>query len=133
MSPLKIKRNKESCIDCNLCAKACPSFIKVDKVNTVLSDECTTCLNCLDACPVKNTLEINLVASSKKVSKKLIVAAVAGIYFLIISIGMLTGNWENNIKKEEYLHLFEEKNSIGHIRSSDDIERLNKHAEVDNQ
>ena len=58
LSPLKIKRNKESCIDCNLCAKACPSFIKVDKVSTVISDECSTCMSCVDACPVKNTLEL---------------------------------------------------------------------------
>jgi len=27
LSPLKIKRNKVSCIDCGLCAKACPSSI----------------------------------------------------------------------------------------------------------
>ncbi len=36
LSPNKIKRNPVSCIDCGLCAKACPSNIKVDKVKTVL-------------------------------------------------------------------------------------------------
>jgi len=32
ISPNKIQRNVDSCIDCAKCAKACPSFIKVDKL-----------------------------------------------------------------------------------------------------
>ena len=39
LSLTKIKRNPSSCIDCGKCAKVCPSFIKVDKVHTVLPDE----------------------------------------------------------------------------------------------
>src|SRR4030065_2270711 len=35
LSPLKVKRNSSTCIDCNLCVKACPSNIKVDKMKTV--------------------------------------------------------------------------------------------------
>ncbi len=58
LSPNKIKRNSVNCVDCGLCNKACPSFIKVDKVKTVISDECTTCLNCVDVCPVENTLHL---------------------------------------------------------------------------
>jgi len=128
LSPIKIKRNKESCIDCNLCAKACPSFINVDKVSTVISDECSTCVSCVDACPVENTLELKPVLGNKKINKSWIIAGVVGIYFLIISIGMITGNWQNNVEKDEYLHLFRQKNSIDHIRSSKDVNNLNRKA-----
>jgi polyferredoxin len=126
LSPMKIKRSKESCIDCNLCAKACPSFIKVDKVKTVISDECSTCMSCVDVCPVNNTLELKPVFSNKTFSKKWIAAAIVGIYFLIISIGMISGKWQNNIPQEEYLDLYKNINSIDHIKSSNDIKKLNK-------
>lgn len=125
-SLMKIKRNKESCIDCNLCSKACPSFIKVEKVNTVFSDECTTCMSCVDVCPVKDTLELKPVIGEKRFSKKWIAAGVVGIYFIIISIGMITGYWQNDVSKEEYLHLHQQKNSIDHIRSSSDVQKLNQ-------
>ncbi len=127
-SPLKIKRNKESCIDCNLCAKACPSFIKVDKVSTVISDECSTCMSCVDVCPVENTLELKPVIGKKKFSKKWLAAAIVAIYFAIISVGMISGYWQNDVKKEEYLRLYEQKGSIDHIRSSSDVQKLNKRA-----
>ncbi|PID57896.1 MAG: ferredoxin [Ignavibacteriae bacterium] len=129
LSPHKITRNKESCIDCALCAKACPSFIKVDKVNTVFSDECTTCMSCVDVCPIENTLDLKSVYTKKKFNKKFLAVAILGIYFLILSIGILTGNWHNNIKNEKYLELYKQKNSIGHIRSSEDVEKLNTKAE----
>jgi len=133
LSPLKIKRNKESCIDCNLCAKACPSFIKVDKVETVISDECSTCMSCVDACPVENTLDLKSAVGNKKISKKWIAAGIVGIYFIILSIGMITGNWQNKVSKEDYLHLYKNKNSIDHIRSSSDVDKLNHEASNKNQ
>jgi len=126
LSPLKIKRNKKSCIDCNLCAKACPSFIKVDKVKTVISDECSTCMSCVDVCPVKDTLQLKPVFSKKTFSKKWLAAAIVGIYFVIISIGMIAGKWQNNIPREEYLDLYKNINSIEHIRSNSDIKELNQ-------
>lgn len=125
-SPLKIKRNKESCIDCNLCAKACPSFIKVDKVNTVISDECSSCMSCVDACPVENTLEVKSVITKRKVNKKWIAVGVVAIYFLIVLSGMVSDYWQNDIPKETYLELYKNKDKIDHIRSSSDVKKLNQ-------
>jgi polyferredoxin len=127
-SPTKIKRNVDTCIDCSLCNKACPSFIKVDKVKTVISDECSSCLSCVDACPVKDTLQVRSLVGRKKISKKYVAAGIVILYFLLIGIGMISGYWKNNVTKEEYLTLYKQRNNIGHIRSSEDIEKLNEQA-----
>lgn len=132
LSPLKIKRNKVSCIDCNLCTKACPSNIKVDKVKTVFSDECTSCLNCIDACPVADTLDLHLfVPKKKKVSKKLAAAVIVLIFMIVTGAGMLTGNWQNSITKDEYLHHFENMGSYGHPTGTEGFRKLNEQTSIE--
>jgi polyferredoxin len=129
LSPVKIKRNAKSCIDCGLCAKACPSFIKVDKVITVRSDECTSCLNCVDVCPVKDTLELKFAITKKRIDKKIVAFGVILLFVAITGLGIITGNWQNKIPKEVYIELHKNVNSIGHPTSSADIEKLNKDSE----
>ena len=108
LSPIKIKRNKETCIDCDLCTKACPSLIQVHKVNTVWSDECTSCLECVQACPVINTLELKTHFTNKRVENWVFATLIIGVFVGITGLAMLTGNWQNNISKEEYLKRFKE-------------------------
>jgi polyferredoxin len=128
ISPNKIKRNPVSCIDCGLCNKACPSFIKVDKVKTVISDECTSCLNCVDVCPVENTLQLETIGIKKKISKKLVAIGVVSIFMLVTGYGMLSGNWQNNISKDEYLKLYKEMDSFGHPTGSEALKKFNDEA-----
>lgn len=134
-SPTKIKRNEKSCIDCNLCAKACPSFIKVDKVITVRSDECSMCLSCVDACPVADTLEVKTKITDKKISKKLVALSILGVYVIVTGVGILSGNWQNRISKEEYIMLHNNLDNMGHPTSTQQIEDLNKASEnyIDNK
>jgi polyferredoxin len=114
LSVFKIKRNKETCIDCGLCARACPHHIKVDKVTTVISDECTTCLACLDACPVADTLELKTVVGNKKLSKKYVGLIILIIYFAITGYGMISGKWQNNVPKQTYLELYKNIDNYQH-------------------
>jgi len=138
LSPNKIKRNSVNCIDCGLCNKACPSFIKVDKVKTVISDECTTCLNCVDVCPVENTLQLETIGTKKKINKKLVAIVVVSIFMLVTGYGMITGNWQNKISKEEYLELYENMDSFGHPTGTEAVKKFNedalkKNANAENQ
>ncbi|MEJ5351920.1 MAG: 4Fe-4S binding protein [Melioribacteraceae bacterium] len=125
LSPLKIKREVKSCIDCGLCAKACPSFIKVDKVINVRSDECSMCLSCVDACPVANTLEVRTKILNKRVSKKIVALGIILIYIAVTGIGILTGNWQNKISKQEYIFLHKNIDKLGHPTSAKEIRELN--------
>lgn len=126
LSPNKIKRNAVSCIDCGLCAKACPSFIKVDKIKTVYSDECTSCLSCVDACPVAETLEVTNILGKKKISKNIIALGVVLIFVAFTGIGMLTGQWQNGVSKEKYLKIHKNVETIGHPTSTREIQELNE-------
>ena len=133
LSPNKIKRNTVSCIDCGLCVKACPSFIKVDKVKTVFSDECTSCLSCVDACPVADTLEVKNIFGEKKVSKKVFAFGVVLLFVSITGLGMITGHWHNKVTKEEYLIIHKQRDAIGHPTSTAEIKEFNKALEKEKQ
>ena len=135
LSPNKIKRDPVSCIDCGLCNKACPSFIKVDKVKTVVSDECTACLNCVDVCPVSETLELKTITpwQNRKVSKRMVAIGVVSIFMFVTGAGILSGNWQNNITKEEYLLHFEKMESYEHPTGTGAMRELNKKASMNNK
>ncbi len=104
LSPIRIKRDVESCIDCDKCSKACPNFIDVARKKYVISDECTSCMNCIDACPVKNTLYLEIFPARKKFSKRLVAITTVGVFMIVTGLGMITGNWKNKIKLEDYFY-----------------------------
>ncbi len=130
LSPNKIKRNPISCIDCGLCNKACPSAIKVDKVKTVISDECSTCLSCVDVCPVADTLELKSVITKKKVSKKAVAIGVVVIFMAVTGLGILTGHWQNHIKRQAYIIHYERMDSYGHPTGTAAVKEFNKESQT---
>ncbi len=127
-SPSKIKRNPISCIDCGKCAKVCPSMIKVDTVQTVISDECTACMNCVDSCPVADTLHLETMVGKKRWSGRWVAATIVGLFMLVTGGAMLGGQWQNDIPKEKYLHLQENVQYFGHPTSTSDVKKLRKPA-----
>ena len=126
LSPNKIKRNQVSCIDCGLCNKACPSFIKVDKVKTVISDECNTCLSCIDACPVADTLYLDNITTKKKLNKRLVAIGIVSIFMLVTGYGIFSGNWQNKITKDQYLMLYKNMDSFGHPTGAQAMKEFNE-------
>jgi polyferredoxin len=124
-SPNKIKRNSDTCINCEACTKVCPSFINVHKVKNVISDECTSCLNCIDACPVKNTLYLKPVMAKRQINKKIAAGIIVSIFLLTTGIAMLTGYWQNNIAKEEYLMHFRNIEKLNHFTGTGSVKNFN--------
>jgi polyferredoxin len=107
-SPLRIKRTASTCIDCELCTKACPSSIKVHKVTTVMSDECMSCMRCVEVCPVKETLVVKPVLIQRAVPGWVMAMLIVGIFVGVTGFAMVTGHWQNAISKEEYRTRFQE-------------------------
>lgn len=104
LSPLKVTRSKATCIDCELCTRACPSDIRVHTAGRVWSDECTNCLECVAACPVKDTLEVR--ARGRAISARMVAAIVVGIFLGVTGLAMATGHWQNSLARDEYLLRF---------------------------
>ncbi len=66
LSPMRITRNSNTCIDCAKCAKACPSALPVDQLLQIRSAECTGCLECVAVCPAKDTLTMSVPLGMRK-------------------------------------------------------------------
>jgi len=111
LSPLKITRTRERCIDCELCTQACPSAIRVHSSGRVWSDECTGCLECVAVCPVKDTLAMQARKGGAAVPPWVFAVLVAGVFVGITGLAMLTGNWRNGISEAEYQRRFQQLNS----------------------
>jgi Pyruvate/2-oxoacid:ferredoxin oxidoreductase delta subunit len=107
-SPLKITRNQRTCIDCELCTKACPAAIKVHKVGRVRSDECTSCLACVEVCPVRSTLDVRVTQNSRPIPGWVLGTLVTGVFVAITGLALLAGHWHNQIGKEEYQRRFQQ-------------------------
>jgi Fe-S-cluster-containing hydrogenase component 2 len=125
LSPLNIRRNKAACIDCELCTKACPSGIHVHSTGTIVtngpfgyvrSDECTSCLACVQVCPVKDTLDVRIEGSGAVVPGWVLGVLIVGVFVAVTGSAMLAGKWQNNISSEEYLHRFQKLDSYQHFQ-----------------
>jgi len=103
-SPLRITRSRDSCIDCQLCTRACPSRIQVHQAGRVASDECTACYRCVAVCPVKDTLEMRAPAR-RAVPGWVFGLLVAGLFAAVTGLAMLTGHWNTSLTREDYLQL----------------------------
>ena len=99
----KIRRDPETCINCEKCTRVCPAAIKVHEATTVRSDECHGCMNCVDVCPASGALDFTLVRRGTAL-RPLIYAAVVVFIFAGGSVfARLGGVWQNRISPEEYL------------------------------
>jgi len=106
MSPVRIRRTAEGCIDCSLCDEACMARLPISKLNSVRSVECTGCVDCLAVCPVSSTLE--LAAGPKRLKIPTFAAAVVLLFLLGTVVARMTDLWHNDISDQEYVQRFQE-------------------------
>ncbi|WP_272522039.1 4Fe-4S binding protein [Providencia sp. PROV202] len=117
-SPVKIRRNVESCIDCGKCAKNCPSRIPVDQLINVRTVECTGCMTCVESCPVASTLAFSLQTPIKKrqipLSGMMMAILTLGILFATIAVAAYLGVWDSPVPDNYWFHIIPNAKGIGH-------------------
>jgi polyferredoxin len=97
LSPSKIVRNKEGCIDCGLCTKSCQMNIDVANIDKVTSSECISCQACVLSCPKAGALEYK---TGKKTLKTLtVIILVIGMFISGVVISKTVGVFQVLPKK----------------------------------
>lgn len=104
LSPLRIRRDPVTCIDCAKCAKACPAWLPVDRLLQVRSAECTGCLECVAACPVAGALELSA-PRRIRVPAWLMAAGIAALFLAFTGWARLSGHWATDLPPEIYREL----------------------------
>lgn len=114
LSPMRIRRVKQACIDCGKCAKACPSGLPVDRLVQVRSAECMGCMSCVAACPAEGALAMRIEPVGHPVSPRLVAALIAVVFFGITGLAMWTGHWASPIPAAMYERLIPLAAQFGH-------------------
>jgi len=136
VSPVKIRRDKNACIDCAKCAKACPSHLPVDQLVQVRSVECTGCMECVAVCPAEHALQFALpprpvslnvlpdAASMIETSAsrwkgrildpRFVAAALAILFFGLVGLARLTDHWQTHLSREVYMQLVPNADTFSH-------------------
>jgi len=113
LSPYKIMRDEKSCIHCGKCTESCPNHIRVDQASRVWSPECTGCLNCVNQCPIKETLKFKAPMGLPSLSLKTLALSLLGIWALFIIIAKITGHWQTSMTMEMYKRILPLVDQIG--------------------
>lgn len=114
LSPFRIKREITECSGCEACHRACPHNIRTDKIKTVLSDDCSSCLMCISSCSKSKALSLSPVFSRKKISPLWVPLAVFGIFLVLRILAGFNGLWQNEIGPGEYRALVSRMGSLTH-------------------
>jgi len=124
LSPVKIRRDAEACIDCSKCSKACPAGLAVDKLVQIRTVECTACLACVSVCPAQDALQFALPPRKaptaaarwqfRSLSPLAISAVLAYFFFGVVLLARATNHWQTNLPEQVYMHLVPRANQLTH-------------------
>ncbi len=113
LSPAKIRRNTERCIDCAQCSRVCPALLRVDTLVTVHSAECTGCMECVAVCPADGALQLAL-PMNRRISPWVMAAGIGIILTVIIGFARWEGAWKSNIPDSTYERLIPQLDQLTH-------------------
>lgn len=113
LSPLRIRRLPDKCIDCAKCAKACPSGLKVDVLIQIRSAECLGCMECVAVCPAEGALHMSL-PRNRPVAPWAVAFGLAVVFFGFVGYARLSGHWDSPVSPEVYRTLIPQAREFEH-------------------
>ena len=115
LSPVRIHRDKELCIDCAKCARACPSRLPVDTLVQIRSAECLGCMECVNVCPAEGALDLKAFGR-RTVRPWMVAAGIAFVFFGFVGYAKATGHWNSNVPNSLYQRLVPNASEFEHPR-----------------
>jgi polyferredoxin len=115
LSPVRIRRDPDTCIECAKCSKACPSLLAVDVKLSIASPECTGCMECVAACPVKDALAMSA-TRQRRLPAWALAAGIAALFLGLVGVAQLTGHWHTDVDPQLYREVIPRAPDFGHPR-----------------
>ena len=124
LSPFKIRRDAEACIDCGKCYRACPAGLHVDQLVQIRSTECTACMECVAACSAQHALQF--AAAPRKsatpaqrwkgriLGPTATAAAITLLFLGTVAFAKATGHWQTHFPRQMYMQLVTHANQWTH-------------------
>jgi len=122
LSPLRIQREASACIDCQKCARACPSALPVDRLVTIHSAECTGCLECVAVCPAQGALQLATMPVGRRprtVPAWAMALGIAALFLGIAGYAKASGSWETHVPGYVYRQLVPHADQAAHPMPGD--------------
>jgi len=118
VSPTRIVRNADACIDCAKCAKACPAALPVDTLHSIRSAECTACMSCVAICPAAGALDLTIGFGRKRspVRAWALAASVALVLCGVVAFARMSGHWHTSLPDAAYFDLIPRASEFAHPR-----------------
>ncbi len=118
VSPTRIVRNAEACIDCAKCAKACPAGLPVDVLASVRSAECTACMSCVAVCPAEGALDLTIGLARRRatVLPWSLAAAILIVFLGVVGYARVAGHWHTVLPDAVYFELVPRAAEFAHPR-----------------
>jgi polyferredoxin len=113
ISPQRVVRDHQTCIDCKACTRACPVEIRVHVKPSVWTPECTGCMSCLVACPVEDCLTVTRRGKASW-SPYLIPLVGLGTIFLFWGVARVTGYWHSDVPLDQLAEAYRQAETLLH-------------------
>jgi len=117
LSPFKIRRENENCIDCKKCREACPSDIEVYNKESIFTVNCIGCRECTKNETAVQQHCLKMISKTRYYGKyeNLLSVAAPLIFLLIFIIAYFTGHWNSTVSNEEYARFLNSIRSLSHL------------------
>jgi polyferredoxin len=117
ISPTRIRRDPDACIDCAKCAKACPAGLPVDTALSIRSAECTACMSCVAVCPAVGALDLKTgLRRHAAVPPWALAAAITVVFLGIVGYARAAGYWHTDLPDDRLFHLIPRAEQFSHPR-----------------